>query len=403
MRLRLGIAVGFPGLLTAIVLGATPAVASEAPDYEMPFPCGQEWTGGSRPGHSPSPKSIDFNRPGDYGDLVVSSAPGVVTRVADSGSRSYGKWVVVDHGEGQSSLYAHLKAQWVTVGQPLDQGAVLGVVGDTGGVSGAHLHFEQRSGNTVVDPYFHQVAFKAGTTAASENCPDVPLAGSWDHGSANAVAVFRRTAGSGTFELAGPETIITVPFGRGSDAPVVGDWDGDGLTDVGVRRQKNRKFFLRHGDGAVSRARFGRISDLPVTGDWNGDGVTEIGVWRPRAAKFFLRHADGTRQRVRLGSVGSQPVTGDWDGDGVTDLGVFDAGTATFTLRTLDGAGSRVLQSVVFGAAGDLPVTGDWNGDGLTDVGTWAPDSATFSLRTATAPTRTRARVRTMVFGQPRF
>ena len=47
--------------------------------YQMPFPCGQAWTGTTRSSHSPSSKAIDWNRPDDDGDDVVSSGPGTVT------------------------------------------------------------------------------------------------------------------------------------------------------------------------------------------------------------------------------------------------------------------------------------------------------------------------------------
>ena len=80
------------------------------PDYEMPFPCGDTWDGSSRPNHSPSALAIDWNRPEDLGAMVVASAPGVVTTAVDLGNRSYGRYVVVDHGGGRTSLYAHLDA-----------------------------------------------------------------------------------------------------------------------------------------------------------------------------------------------------------------------------------------------------------------------------------------------------
>ena len=47
--------------------------------YEMPFPCGEVWTGTTRSSHSPSVRSIDFNRTDDFSDPVVAAAAGVVT------------------------------------------------------------------------------------------------------------------------------------------------------------------------------------------------------------------------------------------------------------------------------------------------------------------------------------
>jgi hypothetical protein len=400
-----------PALVAGAVLSASvglPAPAAAAPDQEMPFPCAESWTGTTRPGHTPSPLAVDFNRPQDMGRLVLASAPGVVRTVADTEARGYGKWIRIDHGDGHSSVYAHLKAQWVSVGQFVDQGAPIGRVGDSGGVSGAHLHYEQRLGTDLVHPFFARLPFAFGAGQESLNCPDLPLAGDWDGDGAAQVAVFRRDAGAGTFERwAASGSRDPIRLGRGTDLPVTGDWDGDGVTDVGVRRQAPRVFLLRRGDGSRTRIRLGMVGDQPVTGDWDGDGVTQLGVWRPRATRFRLLRRDGTHLVVRMGSPSSQPVTGDWNGDGVTDLGVFDRATATFTLRVPAADGTAVPEQVFLGAPDDLPVTGDWNGDGVTDLGVWDPATATYTLRISTPATSARTgsgsdELRTLLFGRPR-
>lgn len=409
MRLRRPI----PVLAAAAVLAgliAVPAVASAAPDQELPFGCGEEWTGSTRANHRPSALAIDFNRDGDLGRLVVASASGVVSRVEDYGTKSYGKWIRIEHPEGYATVYAHLKAQWVVPGQFVDQGAPIGRVGDSGGVSGAHLHYEQLLGRDVQPSLFHQEEFVHGVPTLSQNCPDVPLAGDWNGDRVDEVAVFRRDVGAGTFEMYDPAGVGAAPvrLGLASDLPVSGDWDGDGVTDIGVRRQAARVFLLRMADGSVVRTRLGLIKDLPVTGDWDGNGTTDLGVWRPGRAHFRLLLADGTQQVVRLGTRGSQPVTGDWDGNGVTDLGVFDAATATFLLRTVSADGFETLTPVPLGSSTDLPVTGDWDGNGITDIGTWTPGTATYTMRVAPSPAAARRsttavpELRTLTFGRPR-
>ena len=354
------------GILGAVLSLAAPAYAVPVPDYEMPFACGQVWEGSTRSSHSPSYYSVDFNRDPDYREPAVAAAPGVVTRVEDLGSRSYGRYVIVDHGNGDSSLYAHLDALWVKAGQRVDQGSVLGLVGTSGGSSGPHLHFEERLNGRVQKPWFHQAEFVMPATLASKNCADAPVVGDWNGDGVDEVAVFRRTATS-KFRLAqtgAPPTVVG--FGLGTDQPVVGDWDGNGVTDLGIRRQKGNRFWLQMADGSTQVVPLGARPDLAVSGDWDGNGATEIGIWKPAQAKFVLRHADGTKAKVVLGDVGDLPVTGDWNGDKVTDLGVFDAGTATFTLRTVGADGLSVLTPVVFGLSTDLPVTGDWDGNGVT-------------------------------------
>jgi len=380
------------GVVLAVVMAA-PALALGAPDFEMPFSCSQRWTGSTRPSHSPSSRAIDFNRRGDLGDLVLATAPGVVTRAENLGNRSYGRFLQVTHGGGQSSLYAHLRATWVRVGQRVDQGTVLGLVGASGNASGPHLHFEERLGSRVQRPSFHQSLYRYGP-GLSRNCSDVPIAGDWDGSGADEVGVFRRTAPPRFHLHLSDGTTTVIPLGRPADVAVVGDWDGDTRTDVGVWRPATHTFLLRDGAGTVQPVPFGQHGDVPVAGDWNGDHLTDVGVWRP-ATRTFLLKGNGRVQSIPLGSVGSQPVTGDWNADGLTEVGVFNARKGVFVLRRVAVDGSVTIEQVAFGDPDNLPLTGDWDGDGTDDLGTWSRATATFSLRTSAGVTRSR-------FGLPR-
>ena len=135
------------GALCAAVVAASPAYAAPTiptTAYEMPFPCGQTWTGTTRPSHSPSHWSVDWNRTDDIGDPVVAAAAGVVTKAVPNGTHGYGRYVELDHGNGESTIYGHLSTVVVGVGQTVDQGTLLGTVGETGNATGPHLHFEER-------------------------------------------------------------------------------------------------------------------------------------------------------------------------------------------------------------------------------------------------------------------
>ncbi len=124
---------------------------------------------------------------------MTAAAPGVVTSVVDLGSRSYGRYVIVDHGSGWSTLYAHLLSQWVTVGQSVDQGQIIGQVGSTGGSTGPHLHFEERMNRRDLPSYFHRVTFRMGSTQASTNCGDTVVpGGDWNRDGTEEPALFRR-------------------------------------------------------------------------------------------------------------------------------------------------------------------------------------------------------------------
>ena len=260
-------------------------------DYEMPFPCGQAWTGTTRPAHSPSSRAVDWNRPDDVGDPVVASAPGTVS-VATHSSSGYGNYVRVAHANGECTIYAHLQSLAVKVGQTVDQGAMLGAVGTSGNSTGPHLHFEERNSQGVPWPWFGGKAFVFGSTPTSGNCVDVPLAGNFVVGKVAEVGVYRRAVAS-AFRIrrpGAPDKVIR--FGTSTDQPVPGDWDGNGRLNVGVRTPATRTFHLRTAAGTRDVV-FGMVTDVPVAGDWDGDGLTEIGVWRANAGRFLLRAADG--------------------------------------------------------------------------------------------------------------
>lgn len=84
------------------------------------------------------------------GTPVGAAAPGTVIHAGWLGG--YGNLVVVDHGGGLSTAYAHNSSISVSVGQSVGTGTVLALAGSTGNSSGPHVHFEVRVGGNAVDP-----------------------------------------------------------------------------------------------------------------------------------------------------------------------------------------------------------------------------------------------------------
>jgi len=93
--------------------------------------------------------------------LDVSNLGGGPIRASDSGtvvvagwpdSVGYGNRVQIDHGNGYTTLYAHLSAIYVSPGQKVSKGDVIGAMGSTGRSSGIHLHIEIRKDGTALNP-----------------------------------------------------------------------------------------------------------------------------------------------------------------------------------------------------------------------------------------------------------
>jgi len=95
-------------------------------------------------------KAIDIGAP--TGTSVVAADSGYVVNTGWS-EYGYGKYVVIDHGNGFQTLYAHLSTILVEVGQSVGKGTRIGSVGATGNTTGPHLHFEIRYNGVQRNPY----------------------------------------------------------------------------------------------------------------------------------------------------------------------------------------------------------------------------------------------------------
>jgi murein DD-endopeptidase MepM/ murein hydrolase activator NlpD len=103
---------------------------------------------GVRRGRSRRHKGLDIKCA--EGAPVRATADGMVTEVRTQGA--YGKIIVVQHGDGYSTAYAHLARQHASPGQEVRRGEILGEAGRTGNASCTHLHYEVRRNGTPTNP-----------------------------------------------------------------------------------------------------------------------------------------------------------------------------------------------------------------------------------------------------------
>lgn len=112
------------------------------------------WRGGNHYG-------IDVGNAGIGGKNIYAAQGGtVITAYGDGGWHGgFGNYIIIDHGGGLSTVYAHCSAVTVSVGQTVSKGDVIGYVGTTGWSTGNHLHFETRVNGTAVNPFSYSYEY----------------------------------------------------------------------------------------------------------------------------------------------------------------------------------------------------------------------------------------------------
>jgi len=104
-------------------------------------------------GYDFSPTHLGIDIAAGLGAPIYAADSGVVV-VAGWNSGGYGNVIMIDHGNGYSTVYGHLSQINVSLCQGVTQGQVIGLAGSTGNATGPHLHFEVRLDGRYVDPWY---------------------------------------------------------------------------------------------------------------------------------------------------------------------------------------------------------------------------------------------------------
>ena len=103
-------------------------------------------------GHPQSHTGIDVAASTGVPIYAARGGQVIMSEYGAGANWSYGNFVVIDHGDGTTTLYAHMSSRAVSEGQMVSQGQTIGYVGTTGSSTGNHLHLEVRDNYTRVDP-----------------------------------------------------------------------------------------------------------------------------------------------------------------------------------------------------------------------------------------------------------
>ncbi len=114
------------------------------------YPTDRHWLSGYN--YEPKINHLAIDLAANLGDNIYASDGGLVV-YAGLNNYGYGNMIMIDHGNGFQTLYAHLSAIFVSCGQGVTKGQVIGAAGATGHASGPHLHFEIRYNGVPQDPW----------------------------------------------------------------------------------------------------------------------------------------------------------------------------------------------------------------------------------------------------------
>jgi murein DD-endopeptidase MepM/ murein hydrolase activator NlpD len=150
-QLPLGITRSNPASAQVGGAGACPAVSGGAIGTgTFVFPTDRHYLSGFD--YSTKTNHLGIDLAAEMGDNIYAADGGVVV-YAGANSYGYGNMIMIDHGTGFQTLYAHLSAIFVQCGYNVTQGQTIGAAGATGHASGAHLHFEVRTASAVINPW----------------------------------------------------------------------------------------------------------------------------------------------------------------------------------------------------------------------------------------------------------
>ena len=180
-------------------------------------------------------------------------------------------------------------------------------------------------------------------------------------------------------------------FGNPGDAPVMGDWNCDGIDTPGLYRRSDGYAYLRNTNTqgtANVRFFFGNPQDVPLAGDFDGDGCDTLSIYRPSEGRVYVINELGdddaglgqADHAYYFGNPGDQPFVADFDGDRIDTVGLHRESTGFVYYRDSNTEGAADNQ-FFYGDPGDRLFAGDWTDNGIDTVGLFRPGDATIYLR----------------------
>jgi hypothetical protein len=203
------------------------------------------------------------------------------------------------------------------------------------------------------------------------NPGDVPFMGDWNCDGVDTPGLFRQSDAFAYLRNSNTQGIADIRFffGNPSDIPLAGDFDGNGCDSLSIYRPSEQRFYIVNqlgaNNGGLGPAQFSFIfgdpGDKPFVGDFDGDGIDEVGLHRESTGFVYYRNTLDTgiaSNQFFFGDPGDRFVSGDWGiVDGTDTPGLFRPSNFTFYFRHTNSQGNADA-TLAFGQPTWLPVAG---------------------------------------------
>ena len=204
---------------------------------------------------------------------------------------------------------------------------------------------------------------------------DLPFVGDWDGDGDETPGLYRQSDGFVYLRNANDQGVADIRFffGNPGDIPLAGDFDGDGFDTVSIYRPSQGKVYIintlgQNDDGfgaAELEYFFGNPGDRPYVGDFDNDGIDEVGLHRESTGLVYFRftHTQGVADSSFVfGNPGDKMVAAEWANRGAPgpdSAGLFRPSNCTSYLRYTNTQGVAD-ETLSYGLPSGLPVAGDF-------------------------------------------
>jgi hypothetical protein len=185
------------------------------------------------------------------------------------------------------------------------------------------------------------------------NPGDAPFMGDWNCDGIDTPGLYRKSDGFVYLRQTNTQGTADTEFyfGNPGDIPLVGDFNGDGCDTVSLYRKSEHRIYIINALGEDGKGlgaadyffEFGNPGDVPFTGDFDGDGIDEVGLRRPSNGMVMLKwtlSGGNADYQFIYGSNGDVPYAADWNGDGTDTIALYRPSNGDWYIRLTNSAGA---------------------------------------------------------------